>query len=64
MMMALEPYLFDTLVEYVLEFQIPFIDRLLSAANNRIDFFRIGDDFGTQNGLLLSLDMWRERIRP
>jgi len=62
--MALNPEFFEALVQRALEFQIPFIDRMLAAAGNRIDFFRIGDDFGTQNGLLISPNMWRRHIQP
>ncbi len=29
-----------------------------------IDIIRIGDDIGGQNGLLLSLKMWRELVKP
>ena len=62
--MALNPDFFDALVRRVLDFQLPFIDRMLGAAGDRIDFFRIGDDYGTQNGLLIAPEMWRRRIRP
>ncbi len=62
--MAANPDFFDALVCRIQEFQLPFIDRMLSAAGGRIDFFRIGDDFGTQRALLIGRQMWRERIQP
>ncbi|MCX5637996.1 MAG: uroporphyrinogen-III decarboxylase, partial [Planctomycetota bacterium] len=34
------------------------------AAGGRIDFFRIGDDFGTQNSLVMSPRMFRDIIKP
>ena len=37
---------------------------MLLAAGERIDFFRIGDDYGGQNNLLLSPELWRKRIKP
>ncbi len=58
--LALNPEFLEKLIRHTLDFQIPFIDRLFSAANGKLDFLRIGDDFGTQNGLLMSRDMWRE----
>lgn len=61
---AANPDFFDALVSRILDFQLPFIDRMLSSAGGRIDFFRIGDDFGTQRALLIGRPMWRERIRP
>lgn len=64
MTMAINPDFFDALIERILQFQIPFIERMLATADDRIDFFRIGDDFGTQRGLLISPEMWRQRICP
>ena len=34
------------------------------AAENGFDGFHFGDDWGTQNGLIISPDMWREMIKP
>ena len=62
--MVLNPEFFQALVERVLKFQIPFIDKMLGSANDRIDFFRIGDDFGTQRNLLISPDQWKTSIQP
>jgi uroporphyrinogen decarboxylase len=61
--LALDPEFIHALVRHALDFQIPFIERLFSAAKGKIDFFRIGDDFGTQRGLLMSRDMWRTFFR-
>ncbi|AQT68678.1 methylcobalamin:coenzyme M methyltransferase [Anaerohalosphaera lusitana] len=55
---------FEAMVEKVLEFQLPFIDMMLEAGGGRIDLFRIGDDFGTQRGLLMSPVQWRKALRP
>lgn len=63
-LMAAEPELFDAFVEKILAFVIPFIDRMLAASGGGIDFLRIGDDFGSQNGMLFSPRMWRERLMP
>ncbi len=64
----MEPYMnsdfFKALVDKVLEFQIPFIEKMMQAAKGKIDFFRIGDDFGTQSGLLVDIPMWEEFIQP
>lgn len=62
--LAINPEFFHALVEHVLDFLKPFVDRMLGAAGDRIDFFRLGDDYGTQNGLMLSPQHWREFIRP
>jgi uroporphyrinogen decarboxylase len=61
--LALNPELIHALVRHALDFQIPFIEQLFSAAEGKIDFFRIGDDFGTQTGLLMSRAMWQTFFR-
>ena len=40
------------------------MDKFLSEAGDRIDFVRIGDDYGTQEGLIMSRQMWRAHIQP
>jgi uroporphyrinogen decarboxylase len=59
-----DPAFFDALVGRVLDFEIPFIEAMMGAAGGHIDFFRIGDDFGTQRGLLFGPAQYRQRIRP
>lgn len=61
---VLNPELFEAMIKYILDFQLPFIDKMLGAAGGRIDFFRIGDDFGTQRNLLMSPEQWRTSIQP
>lgn len=41
-----------------------YLERILCAAKGKIDIVLTGDDFGAQNGLLMSADMWREFIKP
>lgn len=62
--MLINPNFFKSLVQRVLQFLEPFVDRMLEAGNGRIDFFRLGDDFGTQNGLMFGRTQWREFIQP
>ncbi len=63
-----DPDFFRALVERALAFNVAFVDRMCSAARRAdgrgIDFFRIGDDFGTQQSLVMSPAMWREFIGP
>lgn len=62
--LAINPDFFRAMVEHVLNFLKPFVERMLKEAGDRIDFFHIGDDYGTQNGLMLSPRHWREAIQP
>jgi uroporphyrinogen decarboxylase len=45
-------------------FYLAYLERILDAAQGRIDIILTGDDFGAQNGLLVSPDTWRKLIRP
>ena len=46
------------------EFYLVYLDRILTAAKGKIDIVLTGDDFGAQNGLLVSADMWRDFVGP
>jgi len=60
----INPEFYQSLIEYILKFQIPFIDKMMKSADGKIDFFRLGDDFGTQQALLMGVDQWKEFIQP
>jgi len=45
-------------------FYLAYLERILDAANGKLDIVLTGDDFGAQNGLLVSPDTWRNLIRP
>jgi uroporphyrinogen decarboxylase len=62
--MLLNPDFYHALIKKILEFELPFLERLFAAAGDRIDFFRIGDDFGSQQGLLMSPELWRQFMQP
>jgi hypothetical protein len=58
------PAFYEVLIEKVLAFNVPFVERMFEAADGGIDFFRIGDDYGGQSGLLLSVDQWQQWYAP
>ena len=60
----MNPVFFEKLIDKVLTFQLAFIDKMFASANRKIDFFRIGDDFGSQQGLLLDLGTWKTFFQP
>lgn len=62
--MLLNPEFFRALAERIQAFNVEFIERLYAVAGDRIDFFRIGEDFGTQRGLLFGKTQWHDLIRP
>ena len=60
MNLALKPELIKTLVNRMTEFYLELNERLFSALKGKIDVYYFGNDFGSQNGLLFSREMWRE----
>jgi len=62
--MLLNPEFYQRLIDKIMEFQLPFLEKLFTEARGRIDFLRIGDDFGGQQGLLFSPELWRRFMQP
>lgn len=58
------PDLAHGILSRVARFHMAHFERLLSAAPGEIDLAFTADDIGGQNGLLMSLPMWEEFIRP
>ena len=46
------------------DFYLAYLERILAAAKGKIDIVLTGDDFGAQDGLLISPGMWRAFIEP
>jgi len=61
---ALEPALARALFDRIAQFYLDFDRALFEAAEGGIDLFMMGDDFGMQNGTLVSPQMWREMLKP
>ena len=53
-----------TFFERLIEAYIPRIDKYLETVGEYIDIIQVNDDLGTQNGLLVSKDIYREMIKP
>ncbi len=62
--LALRPGLAHAIFERVCDFYCEHFRRLLEAAEGEIDLVFTADDIGGQNGLLMSLDMWEENLKP
>ena len=58
--LALRPDLARAIIRHVTEHYLIHNEGLFRAARGLVDAFLMGDDFGTQTGLLVSLPMWRE----
>lgn len=61
--LAMEPGIARAIFDKIRSFYIEYLTRILESANGKIDIVLTGDDFGSQNGLLLSPAMWDEYLR-
>lgn len=52
------------IIKRKISIQAQMLRRVLEAANGKIDMVWIGEDLGTQNSPLISLDIFRKHIRP
>lgn len=62
--LALNPGFINKMFSKITEFYLEINKRILDAAQGRIDILLIGDDFGTQNGLLISPEMIKKFAIP
>jgi uroporphyrinogen decarboxylase len=60
----LNPEISQAIFRRITEFYVRYCERVLDAADGKIDILFTGDDFGTQTSTFMSLDMWRRYLRP
>ena len=61
--LALAPELANAIFGKIRAFYLSYLERMLEAAGGRIDVIVTGDDFGAQDGLLVSEPMWNRFLR-
>lgn len=61
---VLNPELVHGIFRRVTDYYVEFFRRVLSAGEGQIDLVFTADDVGGQNGLLMSLGMWEEFLKP
>jgi len=62
--MALREDIARRIFDTIKNFYVSYTERILDAARGKIDIVLTGDDFGAQNGLLISPAHWRSHLRP
>jgi len=62
--LVLEPEKAEILLDKVNDFAIAFLEKCMNHADGLVDGVFCGDDFGTQRGLIISPEMWRQYIKP
>jgi uroporphyrinogen decarboxylase len=56
--LSLNPGVARAILSSIRHFYVAYLERILAAARGKLDILLMGDDFGSQNGPLLSPDMW------
>ena len=56
--LALHPALVECIIEHITAYYLEYNERVFQAARGQFDIFMMGDDFGTQTGLFMSVKMW------
>ena len=62
--LVLEPRLAEAILRHITEYYLEYNRRVFEATKGLADIFLMGDDFGTQQGPIVSLDLWRKYFRP
>lgn len=62
--MLRDPTFVEACFDRLTHFYVEFLDRVLTAAAGGIDIICIQDDFGTQQGPLISFDLYRRFYKP
>lgn len=60
--MAQSPEIAQSIFQHIISFYVEYEIRILEAARGKIDILVTGDDFGMQNGMMISPSMWREML--
>jgi uroporphyrinogen decarboxylase len=62
--LVMNPEIAQAIFQRVCDFYVEHFRRILSAADGGVDLIFTADDIAGQNGLLMSLDMWSELLKP
>lgn len=54
----------EAIIAHIVEYFLEYNRRVFEAAGDAIDILMMGDDFGTQQGPMMSLQTWRRCFRP
>ena len=62
--LIINPKIVEAINERLIPYYIEFNENIFHRANGKIDIFYMGDDFGTQKGPFISIEMWRRFFKP
>jgi uroporphyrinogen decarboxylase len=61
--LIINPKIAEAIIAHIKEYFLEYNRRVFEAANGKIDIFMMGDDFGTQNSLMVDIRTWRKFFR-
>lgn len=62
--MLVQPSVFEAVIDNIFNYLVKFCENLLSACEDSMPIFCLGDDFATQRGLMMSPELWRKFLKP
>lgn len=62
--LAINPEIAEAIIAHIVVYFLEYSRRVFEAAGGAIDIFMMGDDFGTQQAPMMSLETWRRFFRP
>ena len=63
MWMILKPDVIEAIIRHMVDYEIAVLRRFLDAADGKLDMTYFGNDFGTQRGLFIGLELWQRFMR-
>jgi uroporphyrinogen decarboxylase len=61
--MIISPDLVDLLISKILDFRKEHVQEILKVVKGKVEWIQMADDYGTQNGLFISRDLWRRYFK-
>lgn len=62
--LVLNPEIVDAILAHIREYFLEYNRRVFESAPGKINIFMMGDDFGTQTGLMMDINTWRKYFKP
>jgi uroporphyrinogen decarboxylase len=62
--MMISPHMAEYIIDRYTDFYVDYYSEMFEATQSRIDILRIADDFGTQIGSLISMELFRKFVKP
>lgn len=62
--LAVNPELVKAMLDKIMKFRVEHVRRMLEVVRGKVEMLQIADDYGTQNGLMMSPPMWRDFFAP